>query len=196
MAEGLNLTLRLGLARCLEGRPLSMESDYWSGRRDSIYYFVTRQICQRFCPHPASVIDVGSNNTPILEWYRDRAQRLVSLDLLQPYRAEGVEAIQTDFLGYRPAQKYSLAICLQVLEHVAEAAAFAQKILEIADLAVVSVPYRWPAGTCEGHIHDPVDERKLLSWFGRPPGYKYVAVELDGTPRIIQVYRGAPQNAA
>src|SRR5690554_3418764 len=58
---------------------------YWEKRKDWVYLHVARIICARFAQGPGSVLDVGSNRTPTLEWHRPSATRLVSLDLRRPY---------------------------------------------------------------------------------------------------------------
>jgi hypothetical protein len=162
---------------------------YWEKRKDSIYIFASKQICVRQCGQPASVIDVGSNGTPTLEWHRETATRLVSLDLRRPYVAVGVESLTCDFLEYEPETKFDLVTCFQVLEHVPDPVAFARKLIEIGETAVVSVPYKWKKGKCKYHLHDPVDESKMRKWFKRQPDFSYIAKELNSVSRLIHVYR-------
>lgn len=163
---------------------------YWDKRKDWVYLHVVRIICARFAQHPKSVLDVGSNRTPTLEWHRDSATRLVSLDLYRPYVADGVVSVAEDFLQYRPGETFDLVTCLQVLEHVPDAYAFAQRLLATGRVVVVSVPYRWPKGRCKGHVHDPVDRLKMYRWFRRWPTYSYIAREVfTRRSRLIQVYR-------
>jgi hypothetical protein len=162
---------------------------YWAGRRDAVYLQTVRDICDTIAGHAQTVLDVGSNGTPILEWRRPAARRLVSVDLREPYVAQGVESVTHDFLTYPIAEPFDLVTCLQVLEHVPGAAAFAQKLLAAGKIVVVSVPYRWPKGACSYHIHDPVDEHTMRSWFGRPPTSQYIAREPTGVCRLVQVYR-------
>lgn len=172
---------------------------YWRDRKDSVYLHVAQQICLKYGSKSTSVIDIGSNATPTLEWHRDHAQRLVSLDLRSPYVADGVESLKLDFLDFEPELRFDLATCFQVLEHVADPRRFAQKIVEVSKLSIVSVPYKWPRGKCKYHRHDPVDEEKMLQWFGRAPDFSYVAKELNGVRRLIAVYRNpeaAPGPAA
>ena len=165
-------------------------ADYWADRKDSIYLFAARNICDKFSKQPRSVIDVGSNKTPILEWFRGSAADLVSLDLRSPYTAKGVISITQDLLSFRPSQKYALVTCFQVLEHVPSPDLFAKKLLGLGQILVVSVPYLWQKGDCVHHIHDPVNDEKMLAWFGKKPIYRYVATELNGVRRLIVVYQG------
>lgn len=163
---------------------------YWEKREDDIYLFATRQICKRFCEKPERVLDVGSNNTPILEWFRSSANTLVSLDISTPYQQSGITSLKADFLTYPIEDSYDLVTCFQVLEHIPNARAFAQKLLSLAPIVVVSVPYMWPQGACTEHVHDPVNEEKLLDWFGQVPIFKYLVTELNGVRRLILVYEG------
>ncbi|HEX7034365.1 MAG TPA: methyltransferase domain-containing protein [Pseudomonadales bacterium] len=170
-------------------REKTKRGNYWQRRKDSIYLFAARQICELEYGEPISVLDVGSNATPTLEWHRAAAKRLVSVDLRRPYVAEGVESLTCDFLQYEPESRFDMVTCFQVLEHVPDAASFARKLLRVADVAVVSVPYKWKRGSCKWHVHDPVDERKMRSWFGREPDFSYIACELNNVKRLINVYR-------
>lgn len=162
---------------------------YWQKRKDSIYLFAAKQICIRQCGEPKSVIDVGSNGTPTLEWHRQTATRLTSLDLRRPYVAEGVESLTCDFLHYFPESNFDLVTCFQVLEHVPDPVPFARRLTELGEIAVVSVPYKWKKGKCKYHVHDPVDEKKMRKWFERHPDFSYVARELNGVGRLIHVYK-------
>jgi hypothetical protein len=166
-----------------------VKDSYWKARRGLIYLYAARAICRKYGGNPLSVIDIGSNQTPTLEWHRSTATRLVSLDLRRPYVAAGVESMTRDFLELEPSERFDLATCFQVLEHVPHPTAFAQKLLQISSTTIVSVPYRWAAGMCKHHIHDPVDGKKMQGWFGRKPSYSYVARELNKRERLIQVYR-------
>ncbi len=103
-----------------------------------------------------------------LEWF-DRFER-TSVEI--PTRGctlDEVRVIHSDFMDWKPDQKYDLVLCLQVLEHVPDASAFALKLLTCGRVVIVSVPYRWPAGSCSEHVHDPVDESKLKAWTERDP---------------------------
>lgn len=150
-------------------------ADYWDRRADSLYlqyvYFLARVVGRE----ARSVIDVGSNGCPYVEWL-DWIPRKLSVDLERPYASASVEGRTGDFLALGMEESFDLGLCLQVLEHVPEAAAFARKLLATATHLIVSVPYCWPPGQ-EDHVHDPVDEAKLAGWFGREPNYRLVVRE-------------------
>lgn len=179
-------------AELLEAPPAAKakkKDPYWEKRKDSIYLFAARAICRKYCEAPRSVLDVGSNKTPTLEWHRASATRLVSVDLRRPYDGRGVEAVTADFLAYPVAERFDLVTCFQVLEHIPDPLPFARRLLEVGKVCVVSVPYKWKEGKCRFHIHDPVDAAKMLAWFGREPDDSYVARELHKVARLIHVYR-------
>lgn len=169
---------------------------YWMDRKDSVYLHVAQQICLKFGSHADSVIDIGSNATPTLEWHRAYASRLVSVDLRKPYAGAGVESLKLNFFTFEPNARFDLATCFQVLEHVDDPRRFAHKILDVSSTAIVSVPYKWPRGKCKYHVQDTVDEDKMLRWFGKAPVFRYIAKELNGVRRLIHVYRNDAAAAA
>jgi hypothetical protein len=177
-------------------KPEKKKKGYWEGRKDSVYLKAAKDICAKYLTEGGSVLDVGSNRTPTLEWHREKSVRLVSVDLRNPYRAPGVESIAGNFFDFDDAKPFGLVTCFQVLEHVPDAHAFAQKLLATGKTVVASVPYKWPKGTCKWHIHDPVDEIKMMGWFGQAPIESFIAVEPDtAAQRLIQVYRKMPEKA-
>ncbi len=169
-------------------------TEYWKRRQRFIYVQITREIAQRIASHANSVLDVGSNGTPILSWFPEVPVR-VSVDLRVPYRAEGIESHQTDFLTWRPGRKFDVGLCLQVLEHVPDATAFARHLIDLCEVVIVSVPYRWPEDASRYHVHDPVDEEKMKLWFGTDPNYSYRVAELHGQERLICVYDAKAEEA-
>jgi Sulfotransferase family len=152
------------------------DSEYWDRRQRMMYYQYVLAVAGPLARDARSLIDVGSWNTSIaeeLDWIPDR----VALDLRQPYSSKAVRGVKADFLQFEPERRFDFALCLQVLEHIPDAARFARKLQEVADRVLVSVPYEWPKGTCRYHCQDPVDERKLADWFGREPDYRIVVEE-------------------
>jgi hypothetical protein len=119
------------------------------------------------------------------DWIEDRS----TLDYSDPYSSERVKGISADFFEFDPPRHYDLALCLQVLEHVQDAVSFAQKLFQIADRVMITVPYKWRAGADKWHVQDPVDFNKLHSWTGREPLISAVIQERTGSRRILAYYR-------
>jgi hypothetical protein len=163
---------------------------YWRGRQHLLYYQAVRQIVDFLGTPEASVIDVGSGNSPYLEWF-DWAGERVSVDINVPYRSAKVAGLQADILTHTFPQTFHICMCLQVLEHIPEPKQFAQRLFEIGQIVVISVPFQWPAGLVKGHLHDPVDKSKLQRWTGRRPNYEFLVEEPlreRCASRLISVY--------
>lgn len=148
---------------------------YWDRRADSLYLQYVFYLARVVGRDAGSVIDVGSNDCPYLEWL-DWIPRKLSVDIEAPYSSATVEGRKGDFLAIEIGESFDLGLCLQVLEHIPDVAAFARKLLRTTPHLIVSVPYQWEAGEAD-HIHDPVDEVKLADWFGRKPNYRLVVRE-------------------
>lgn len=147
-----------------------------------MYYKYIDRLVSSFAAEARSIIDVGSANAAYLEafdWISERH----TLDKRKAYSSEKVRGITADFFEFQPPHRYDFATCLQVLEHVEDAASFVDKLFSIADNVLISVPYKWnpPA---KSHIHDPVDRKKLFSWTRRKPDYEVLVTE----PLIASCY--------
>lgn len=177
-------------------RPSSASFNYddpssWNFRARQRYYRRVLRWARRFASGAGSVLDVGSNNSRYIEqldWigYRER------LDLLELDPVPGVVDTQLDFMTFNSERVYDLVLCLQVIEHVEDPSAFCRKLLEISRVAMISVPYQWPAEAKADHLHDPVDDRKLRNWTGRNPIRREVVKEFDGpcSSRLLTMYAG------
>ena len=164
------------LQRQKSAGPGRKRGGYWKKRRRMMYYKYVIALAERLTRDTRSLIDVGSHTTSLAEtfdWIPDR----VALDIRHPYSSENVRGIRADFLTFEPENRYDFALCLQVLEHIPDAGAFARKLQAVADRVLVSVPYKWPEGACARHCQDPVDAAKLAGWFGREPDYQLVVEE-------------------
>lgn len=174
------------------GKPL-MGLRYWERRKDLLYYQVVRILAAGLAEGAESVLDVGSHGSPYLEWFEDVPVR-TSLDLVEPYRAEGITSIVTDYLAWQPDRRYDLVLCLQVLEHVPDARSFARKLLASGRIVIISVPYRWRQGKSKNHVQDPVTMRKIQGWFGRKPNFAHLVAEPGmGTERLVCVFEEDPR---
>ncbi len=177
-------------------RALAESLDYddpacWNFRSHQRYYRRTIKLAKRFAPWARSVLDVGSNNSQYIErldWIAHRER----LDLLALQPIEGVIDTRSDFMEFEPGRAYDLVLCLQVIEHLQDPAAFCQKLLASGRVVIISVPYQWPANAKEDHLHDPVDEAKLKSWTGRRPLRQEIVKDFEGpcSLRLVTLYAG------
>jgi hypothetical protein len=164
------------------------DGSYWAVRADMMYYHYVDFILRTVGRDAGSLIDVGTANCPYLEWF-DWIPTRVSFDRAPPYRSETVTGLQGDFITHDFDRRFDVCTCLQVLEHVPDPAAFARKLLRVADVVVVSVPFMWGAGTVADHVNDPIGRDTMRRWFGRRPNYAVVVEEPFRKPRrLIAVY--------
>ena len=134
-----------------------------------------------------SIIDVGSRGLDVISVLPLKVK--VSLDLVNPLVAEGVESIICDFFDYQPKEKFDVVCCFQTLEHIAEVEKFTKKLFALAKKYVfISVPYKWNSSTCSEHIHDPVDEEKLAKWTEKQPIFKEIIFDKNAR-RMICIYK-------
>lgn len=175
----------------LLGRPTY--AGYWKRRREFNYYAEAVRLARAHAPSGRSVLDVGANETEViseLDWF----ERRVVLDRVYVAPRPGVETVTIDFMRYQPPAAFDLVLCLQVLEHVTDPAAFAKKLLATGRTVIVSVPHAWPAGLVADHLHDPIDEHRLRSWTGREPAEVSVVEDL-GKERLLAVYTASAMPA-
>lgn len=159
---------------------------YWNARRQMIYYQALYQFVCVVGRNAQSLIDIGTASAQYVEWFHWIPNRHI-LDFRIPKKPEGVTCIEADFLIYDPLQKFDVVLCLQVLEHVPDPAAFCAKLKSIARKLLLSVPYKW-LGNSPGHIHDPVDEQKLENWMGIKPNNSQIVTEPFRESRLIAYY--------
>jgi SAM-dependent methyltransferase len=163
------------------------DASYWEARRGFHYYREVVRLAREHVPGGGAALDVGANETELLErldWFRRR----VALDVAGIPRRPGVETVVADFNDFEAERRFDLVLCLQVLEHLERPRQFARRLLRAGLTVIVSVPYRWPGWVTEEHVHDPVDERKLHLWTGREPIQTAIVEDL-GMERLIAVYR-------
>ncbi|MEW9805308.1 class I SAM-dependent methyltransferase [Mesorhizobium sp. ZMM04-5] len=170
--------------------PMPEESKaYWEQRKNSVYLQHVKALVSFIGRDQKTIIDVGSNACPCLDWF-PWFDRRVSIDLNRPYAGPGIEGLQGDFFDFDPNERFDVAICLQVLEHIPDAKAFAQRLLRLSPRVLVSVPYKWKPDVRTGHVHDPVDEAKVEAWFGRKPDFMLVSTEIQHPiSRLIAYYQ-------
>ncbi|MGH7578098.1 MAG: class I SAM-dependent methyltransferase [Longimicrobiales bacterium] len=164
---------------------------YWKEREGLDYYRIATDYVRKHAPPQCRLLDVGGGvggGCRYLDAFPDYQRTVVELPC-GPGTLEGVRVIHADFLEWEPDGTYDVVMCLQVLEHIPDAAAFARKLFACAPVAVISVPYRWRAGHCKHHVHDPVDEIKLYEWTQRQPSDCIVVGQTE--ERLVAVYEPA-----
>lgn len=159
---------------------------YWNARKHMLYYKSVFQYVAVAGFTARSAIDVGSASAEYLQWFGWIPERTL-LDFAIPSRPDGITCIETDFYDFRPVEKYDIALCCQVLEHVDDPHRFCSKLKEVAERLVITVPYKW-SGNAPGHIHDPVDEEKLRLWMGVAPNNSQVVYEPFREARLVAYY--------
>lgn len=165
---------------------------YWQDRKDAVYIHVCRQLIEIMGHSAKAVADIGSNQTPTLDFFPGQPTKF-SVDPGSPYENHDVISVREDFFNWTPPEPIQLASCLQVMEHVADVSSFAARMLEITEVALISVPYMEAPGLNKGHIHSRIDLERVSEWFGRRPNYHYIAEELSGGKRIICVFDTATE---
>lgn len=165
---------------------------YAEARKDYNYYREVLRLGRVNLPVDAAVIDVGAGETTIIGELSVR--RRVTLDERWLPPRPGIEHITADFCTWQPDARYDLVLCLQVLEHLPDPGPFARKLFTLGERVIISVPYRWRAGACKGHVQDPVDAEKLSAWTGRDPAETLIVK--DGLERLIAVYPATETTSA
>jgi len=159
---------------------------YWNTRKHLLYYKALFQYMCVAAYDAQSIIDVGSAGTEYLEWVPWVSDR-VMLDAHISKSPSGIRFIEADFINFDLKDRFDVALCCQVLEHVEDPGSFCDKLKSICKRLIVTVPYNWPIGA-PGHIQDPVDEHKLRQWMGLEPNYYQIVHEPFREGRLIAIY--------
>jgi hypothetical protein len=164
-----------------------MMTGYYEQRKHYAYYRLLRQWLEQLGPQE-SILDIGPMDTPVVTWGTFAERWTLGPDARPDL--PGVQAAR----GYWPANAkhvplpVSVVTCCQVIEHLDETKEFAAALFAAATKCViVSVPYLWPAGSCQYHVHDPIDWDKLVDLVGRKPEYWTIVTD-DNWQRLIARY--------
>ncbi len=162
-------------------------ASYWELRKELVYYHTLGNFVRLIGYEADSLLDVGSAHCEYIRWF-DWIPERVSLDIAYPTSGPGIRSIKADFLEWKPDKIYDVVLCMQVLEHIDDAARFAQKLLTIGKRVLISVPHKWSAGGTPGHVQDPVSQDKVDGWFGRRPDYAMTVREPFAEERLFCYY--------
>lgn len=155
-----------------------------------MYYQYVDFILRVIARDAETMVDVGTGGCPYIEWF-DWIPDRTSIDLHTHYESETAKGVKGNILEMKFPERFDVGTCLQVLEHIPDPAPFCAKLQEICQSLVVSVPYEWPEGRTEGHLHDLVTTEKLARWMGREPNYSIIVTEpfrKINHRRLIAVY--------
>jgi len=158
---------------------------HWEERKNYNYYKEVVSLIKKYAPVGKSILDVGGADCKYLLWMDSFSTR-ISIDLVRYPPIPGIQRITGDFLTHSFHDFFDVVLCLQVLEHVPNPDAFCSKLFTLGKTIVISVPYRWEKGF-KGHLHDPVDEKKLRLWTKRD--YVESRIADDTRLRLISVYK-------
>ena len=163
------------------------DENYWVSRKDYQYYQVAARLAKEYAPTARTVPRCQGTRHAVL-WKRltgslpKRRSTSIALPLF------GRETSGATFLNFEPNTRFDLVFCLQVLEHLRRPAAFLKRLLAIGKLVIVSVPYQWAHNPDSDHVHDAVDEARLILWAGKRWVHAAV-VEDQSRERLIAVFR-------
>jgi 2-polyprenyl-3-methyl-5-hydroxy-6-metoxy-1,4-benzoquinol methylase len=107
-----------------------------------------------------------------------------------------VERITANFMEYElpDNKKYDSLLCNQVLEHVPQPALFMKKLISLAKISIISVPFNWgDCGKLCNHATNHITNKKLLEWSApHEPIYSGIIREkvnsFEFSRRILLVY--------
>ena len=184
------IILGIIILNCNHTKVSEKYGNYFNNRKDYKYYKKVHEILQKLSHHNSSILDVGGWKGEFISSVTEFPSKTVT-DLHQrPIDFnKNIGFISGDFLTLN-YHKYDVVICLQVLEHLSHdlVKKFTQKLFQVGNTVIISVPYKWKSGQCKYHVHDPVDEFKLYSWTNRYPKKTWIITEKNGIKRLIAWY--------
>jgi 2-polyprenyl-3-methyl-5-hydroxy-6-metoxy-1,4-benzoquinol methylase len=142
--------------------------NYWMIRKDLDLYKLTKSLAVTYFPNAKSAIDVGSYVGGLicdLVWIKKRVATDIQ-DLQSNWNSvEDVKFMHGDAFKLSFPAKFDLVISNQTIEHLQDPKGFIDKLLSIGRGLIVTTTYNTPHGLIDGHIQDPINLEKFLSWF-------------------------------
>ena len=138
-------------------------SKYWQEGKNYRWQYMEYviSILKEICPDDSRLIEAGTSGMPLsdvstLYEYPERDLNIV------PYMTciedEPETAVRI------PNYCYDAFVALQVWEHLDNQSAAFQEVMRIAKSAVLSFPYKWPAGKGHDARHVGIDGKKIEKW--------------------------------
>lgn len=162
-------------------------SEYARKRVDLRYYQVIRRWIESF-GDSGTIVDVGNAGTSVVE-FGTFARRIV-VDLRPMPDRPGIEQVTGDFATVDlPVTRADVVTCCQVIEHLRDdqIRPFVDRLFSLGRRVIITLPFRWPAGTCQSHKQDPIDLAKFLAIVGREPK-KFELVRDGRVRRIVSLF--------
>lgn len=141
-----------------------------------MYYKYVEILVKVFAARAESIINIGSASAPMVEDFHWIPKKYI-LDPIHPYYSSRMASIKKDLMEFSAKQTFDFALCLQVLEYIADPKSFAHTLFSITDRVLISVPYKWPPGNDANHLHDSITKERLYEWTGREPNYSLIVEE-------------------
>lgn len=163
-------------------------NEYWEKRKGLKYYKKSLEYAKEYVPKGKTVLDVGSGGCEYIQWYNWIPEKW-AIDLKKNPKIKGVKSKIGDYMEMEWKNPFDLVICLQVLEHHPDPKKFFKKLIEDGRYVIISLPYKWRSEKEKEHIHDPIDEKKILEWTCSSP-IKSEVVNDNGGKRIVSIYKG------
>ena len=158
---------------------------YWANRTQAKYYQKALSFARSYARNGGSIIDVGCADCEYITWFTWFNTKY-TIDLRHRRKLRGVIDITGNFMDC-DLGSFDLALCLQVIEHLSDPVSFCRKLFKIGQVVIISVPYKWSYGYGQyGHLQDPIDMPKLLSWTKYKP--KDYSIIKDRMERLVAVF--------
>ena len=158
-------------------------NEYKEKVKDYKYYKLVKKLIKILSGNNKTILDIGSANIDLMSEYSFSERVSVSLD--GAINNDKIVGYQMDFFDFNVKKKFDIVTCLQVVEHIEDAKAFVQKILNSGKVCILSVPYKWEKDSCKYHVQDPIDENKIYGWTNTKSVFSFLVK--DGSYRIIIV---------
>jgi 2-polyprenyl-3-methyl-5-hydroxy-6-metoxy-1,4-benzoquinol methylase len=153
-------------------------NSYWAKRSNDRIYVMTLLYAHYFCRRKNTIADVGCHCSPLVLIVPGFKRRFAIDPSDEAHSAwadvDGATFIKgtLEAIAYQAIigeDKFDLILCNQVIEHLAEPSNLCHLLLQRSRRLIISTTFETPAGVISGHIQDPINYDKFLSWFPRKP---------------------------